>query len=224
MSATVYHSNCLPSDYPAEFRAIQAVLLRHGLPYNPISATRDVWCRDYMPVPATDGSLIQFVYWPRYLRSKGFANLITNPCCYRNLPFADHVRESVLILDGGAIEIYGKTGIVTERVFEDNYWYGRAELMQKLRTTLALKTLIVIPVEPKDETGHVDGVVRLMDEQSVIMNDYDALEADLLPMVRRSNKPFTSMGSSAFILSPMPRTTGSVRGACRRRSAATSTS
>lgn len=175
MPATVYHSDRLPTDYPDEFRAIQSILGRHNILYLPIPGTRDVWCRDYMPVLAADGNLVQFVYWPRYLRAKDFANLITPPDCYRDLSFADNVRESVILLDGGAIEICGKTGIVTERVFEDNYWYNREDLTLKLRAMLALNTLIVIPVEPGDETGHVDGVVRFINEQSVVMNDYDRL-------------------------------------------------
>ncbi|TLM69253.1 MAG: agmatine deiminase family protein [Deltaproteobacteria bacterium] len=175
MSATIYHADRLSLDYPAEFHAIQSVLGGHGIPYLPIPGTRDVWCRDYLPVPAATGDLVQFVYWPRYLRAKEFAHQITTPGCYRDLPFVGSVRESVIILDGGAVEICGKTGIVTERVFEDNYWYDREELTQKLKATLALNTLIVIPVEPGDVTGHVDGVVRFITDQSVIMNDYAKL-------------------------------------------------
>lgn len=175
MSTIVYHADRLSLDYPAEFHAIQSALGRYGVPYLPIPDTRDVWCRDYMPVQAANGDLVQFVYWPRYLRAKELANLITPPDCYRDLSFVGNVRESVILLDGGAIEICGKTGIVTERVFEDNYWYNRKDLTLKLRATLALNTLIVIPVEPGDETGHVDGVVRFINEQSVVMNDYDRL-------------------------------------------------
>ena len=172
---TVYHSDRLPTDFPAEFQSISVALGRFGIDYRPICGTRDIWCRDYMPVQAANDDLIQFVYWPRYLRSKEFAHQITPPYCYLDLPFAGTVRESVILLDGGAIEICGRTGIVTERVFEDNYWYARDELSQKLKTTLALERLVVIPIEPGDETGHVDGVVRFVNEQSVIMNDYSRL-------------------------------------------------
>jgi agmatine deiminase len=129
-----------------------------------------------MPVAATDGQLVQFVYRPRYLRAKKFSGLITPPTCYRQMPYASGVRESVVILDGGAIEIYGRTGIVTERVFGDNYWYDKGDLVEKLERTLKLDKLIIIPVEPGDETGHVDGVVRFVNEKQVVMNDYAALE------------------------------------------------
>lgn len=175
MFKTIYHSDHLPQSYPDEFQAIRETLGRHGVHYAAIPKTRDVWCRDYMPVVAADGELVQFVYWPRYLRNKHSAGLITPPTCYCKMPFADEVRESVILLDGGAIEICGRSGIVTERVFEDNAWYDKADLAEKLKATLKLDTLIVIPVEPGDETGHVDGVVRFVNETQVVMNDYDAL-------------------------------------------------
>lgn len=172
---TIYHSDKLPKTYPDEYESIREALGRYGVLYAAIPNTRDVWCRDYMPVVAADGAKVQFVYWPRYLRSNNASGLITPPTCYGNMPFAGNVRESVIILDGGAIEICGRTGIVTERVFEDNSWYDKADLVEKLKTTLKLETLIVIPVEPGDETGHVDGVVRFVNEKQVVMNDYAAL-------------------------------------------------
>ena len=177
MFITIYYSDHLPNSYPAEFQAIRKALGRHGVHYAAIPNTRDIWCRDYMPVVAADGELVQFVYWPRYLRTKQSAGLITPPTSYCKMPFADKVRESVIILDGGAVEICGRTGIVTERVFEDNSWYDRGELIEKLKATLRLEVLIVIPVEPGDETGHVDGVVRFVSEKQVVMNDYSALDS-----------------------------------------------
>lgn len=173
--SVVYHSDRLPQNCPAEYQAIQRLLAQHSIRYAAIPNTRDIWCRDYMPVVASDGKLVQFVYWPRYLRNRKSAGLITPPCCYRHLPFADEVRESVIILDGGTIEVCGGTGIVTERVFEDNAWYDKGELVEKLKQTLKLDTLIVIPVEPGDETGHVDGVVRFVGTQQVVLNDYARL-------------------------------------------------
>lgn len=172
MSIRVYHSDQLPKRYPDEYQAIRAALGRHKVQYAAIPNTRDIWCRDYMPVVAADGKLVQFVYWPRYLRTRAATGLITPPTCYHTIFFADNVSESVIILDGGAIEICGRAGIVTERVFEDNHWYDRQDLSKKLKATLRLETLIVIPVEPGDETGHVDGVVRFVSETQVVMNAY----------------------------------------------------
>lgn len=176
---TVYHSDRLPLDYPTEFLAIQSALGCNDIPYLPIPGTRDVWCRDYMPVQAANGDLFQFVYWPRYLRDPKHAGLITSPTCYRTLPFAGRVRTSDIILDGGAIEICGKSGLVTERVFEDNPRHDRLALLDQLRESLSLERLLVLPVEPGDETGHVDGVVRFVNEYQVVMNNYAPLGRQL---------------------------------------------
>lgn len=175
----VYYSNLLAVRYESVFLSIDEILYKYNIRYLEIPGTKDVWCRDYMPVTGANGKLVQFVYHPKYLRDRYYAKHITTPTCYRSLPFAAEVRESVIILDGGAIEICGQTGIVTERVFEDNYWYSRKELVQKLKESLGLSTLVVIPVEPEDITGHVDGVLRFVDEGCVIMNDYSSLRDDV---------------------------------------------
>lgn len=175
---TVWHSDKLPEAFPGVFAALKTILERHGIGYRTIVETRDIWCRDYMPVQASDGSMVQFVYWPRYLRDKKNATLITPPTCCRKALGETPVQESVIILDGGALEIRDRTGIVTERILEDNYWYGRDDLSDKIKKTLRLDRLIIIPVEPGDETGHVDGVVRFIDEGRVVMNDYARLTID----------------------------------------------
>lgn len=169
---TVWHPDQLPQRFPGIHATLGKILEKHDIAYTAIPCTRDIWCRDYMPVRSADGSLVQFVYWPRYLRKPAFSGSITTPGCYHDLAFSGRVRESVVILDGGGVEICCGTGIVTERVFADNYWYPHEELAGKLKATLKLERLIVIPVEPGDETGHVDGVVRFVNEQRVVLNDY----------------------------------------------------
>lgn len=168
----IFHSDLFPGRFPSLFQELSDIFAKHGIDYLPIPDTKDIWCRDYMPVRAADGNLVQFVYWPQYLRRKADLPLITPPTCYRDLPFAPRVRESVIFLDGGNLEISGETGIVTDRIYDDNPWYNQNELVERLRKVLALRTLIVIPEEPGDMTGHVDGMVRFIDETTVIMNDY----------------------------------------------------
>lgn len=172
----VFHSELLRKRFANTHATIGKSLAENGIAYIEIPQTKDIWCRDYMPVMAADGRLVQFVYWPRYLQAKKYKNIITPPTCYAGFDFGRRVEESVVILDGGNIQLCGRSGIVTERVFEDNYWYDRTALIAKLRETLNLERLIVIPVEPGDETGHSDGVVRFIDESAVLLNDYSSLD------------------------------------------------
>ena len=133
------------------------------------------WCRDYMPVKAADNSLVLFKYYPSYLRnSKSGLNSIPDQkkvCKNLKIPFTP--CEDI-ILDGGAIEIYGQSGILSDRLFRDNseVWkQDEKKLLKKLKDVLGLKKLIVIPQHPYDFTGHVDGLVRFINEKKVIIND-----------------------------------------------------
>lgn len=78
-----------------------------------------------------------------------------------------------IVLDGGAIEIYDKKGIVSDRVFQDNKSLPETKIYDEIKRVLELERLIVIPQHPYDFTGHVDGLVRFIDENSVVVNDLD---------------------------------------------------
>lgn len=137
-----------------------------------ISSHRDnIWCRDYMPVKSAAGLYIQFTYQPTYMRGmdkyKG------------NFPDKNKIKEeleldivsSEIILDGGAIEIFGNNGIVSDRVFRDNPGQTISSVYKELKKILGLIQLVVIPQYPYDFTGHVDGLVRFVNENQVVVND-----------------------------------------------------
>jgi len=135
---------------------------------------KNEWCRDYMPVKAADGTLILFRYYPSYLRGS-LSNLKTipdQPYLCDNLSLKYKVSE--IILDGGAIEICEGSGIVSDRVFRDNYDVWKQDekgLLLKLKDELRLSKLFVIPQHPYDFTGHVDGLVRFINKKKVLIND-----------------------------------------------------
>ena len=132
---------------------------------------KNIWCRDYMPVKSATGEFIRFTYCPVYMRGmEKYKN---------NFPDVEMILERIgvkakpseIVLDGGAIEIHGKKGIVSDRIFRDNPNKKAAEIYSELKELLALEQLIVIPQYPYDFTGHVDGLVRFIDENSVVVND-----------------------------------------------------
>jgi len=135
-------------------------------------SNKNEWCRDYMPVRSGDGTLVLFKYFPAYLKT---SNLKTIPdqtklCNSLGLEYT----KSDIILDGGAIEIYGRSGIVSDRIFRDNYDLWKQDergLLLKLRDELRLEKLFVIPQHPLDFTGHVDGLVRFISADKVLIND-----------------------------------------------------
>ena len=46
--------------YPQLFESLDAALEQRGIPYGLISGTRDIWCRDYMPIQVAEDSFVQF--------------------------------------------------------------------------------------------------------------------------------------------------------------------
>jgi agmatine deiminase len=135
------------------------------------NSSKNVWCRDYMPVKSARGKYIRFTYQPAYMRGmKKYEN---------NFPDVEMILQkfgleatpSDIVLDGGAIEIFGNKGIVSDRVFRDNKNKTATEIYNELKKVLGLDQLIVIPQYPYDFTGHVDGLVRFIDENRVVVND-----------------------------------------------------
>ena len=82
-----------------------------------------------------------------------------------------------IILDGGAIEVYEDAAIISDRVFRDNPKQNESELLEKLKTVLGLKKINVIPQHPYDFTGHVDGLLRFVDADTVLINDLSGIKS-----------------------------------------------
>ena len=64
----VYLSELLATRYPETCKRLTDILNRHNVPFAFLKGTKDIWCRDYMPVQTPSGKLIQFRYDPSYLR------------------------------------------------------------------------------------------------------------------------------------------------------------
>jgi agmatine deiminase len=61
---------------------------------------------------------------------------------------------------------------MTDRIFIDNPTYERKELIKDLLNYFEVDKLFFVPEQPHDFTGHSDGMVRFIDERTVIINDY----------------------------------------------------
>lgn len=152
----------------------------------------NVWARDFMPVKNADGELVQFTYSPSYM---------TDTDKWKNrIPVAQEVLDemnldtevklSSIILDGGNVEPFGTKAIVSDRIFRDNKCTTirkEQNLLAKLKKDLAVEQLIIIPQHPEDFTGHVDGLVRFVNENKVVINDYSE-EIAILKKEKKSYK------------------------------------
>ena len=170
----IWFSPLLERQFPEAFKEIIRALEDSALKYGLLDNTSDIWCRDYMPVKGADGEMVLFRYFPSYLRNseKGRKSITGQDAIFKCL--GRKCKTSAIILDGGAIEIHKDQGIVSDRLFRDNYeTWGNDEkgLLEELRKVLSLRELFVVPQHPYDFTGHVDGLVRFIDEKRVLIND-----------------------------------------------------
>lgn len=175
-----------------------------GLPTDrfPIAPVPDIWVRDFAPVAGVSVAL-KFRYRPLYSDAKLNAAVDEAFLAYLaqlGLPVA---RAGIALEGGNFVHDGAGTGVVTEKVFGVNRGVPRAEIRECLRRALGLDRLVVLPAEPGDRTGHVDGMLRFLAEGLLVVNDYSQIgdaghfEARLarildreLPEVRRCLLPY----------------------------------
>ena len=170
---TVYMSELLMDRYPDTCKKLLAILDKHHTNYSFIKRTKDIWCRDYMPVQIESGKLIQFTYDPWYL--KGTPELEAMRSDVREVCKANNIRPtfSDINLDGGNVLICQGRAIVSDRIFEENPNYGKETLLQELSQLLECEIIIIPSLRSKEEdfTGHADGMVRFVNKNTIVGNN-----------------------------------------------------
>jgi agmatine deiminase len=169
----LYLSGLLKAKYPVFTRRLEHILREQQIKLEYLEDTRDIWCRDYMPVQLDRDNLMQFWCDPNYLRYKKYIGSKTTgtEVLPQNLPMAD---ETDIILDGGNVISCGKKVIMTEIIFKDNKDRDHNGLLYELENIFRWP-IIIIPRIPGDFSGHADGMVRYYDKDIVLVNDYSDL-------------------------------------------------
>ncbi len=167
---TVYFSEKLRSGvrFTETCNALTALLEKHSIKYGFLEATKDIWCRDYMPIQIEKGKFVQFRYEPSYLKDD--LELQSNP---KKVCKANNIKPqfSKINLDGGNVVNWSDKAIITDRVFNENPEYSsRTKLIAEIEKLLEVE-IIVIPQIKSDMTGHADGMVRFVDRNTVLGND-----------------------------------------------------
>ncbi len=155
----VCFSGLILKRYPGLFNSLEAALEQRGIPYGLITGTRDIWCRDYMPIQVAADRFVQFKYDLRYLKSKKDKETIADVDGVCEAMGIEPVK-SMIRLDGGNVVTSGSKAIITDRIFSENSRCGKKRLVEELKELLLVKEIIIIPECPEDMTGHADGLVR----------------------------------------------------------------
>lgn len=174
---TLYLADCLPIKYQQFFANLEIILRKYDIPFQLLPATKDIWAVDYMPIQVSLNKFVQFIYNPDYLQSKKWIKTISNVdniCHSINLKCV----KSDIVLDGGNVIKANDKVIMCDKVFFENPHYSRQKLSNKLRELFEIDKLFFVPQQPKDFTGHADGMVRFLDNNTVIINDYSKENKD----------------------------------------------
>ena len=154
---------------PAADRLFTA-LSANGISHKLLNNTKDIWLRDFMPVKTKSGKYVSFRYEPSYLANDpqlrtDFKTDIAPSFKVDNLVYTD------INLDGGNVVFSPSKEkvIISDRVFSENPEYDKNTLLLELEKLLEASVLI-IPSLKSDMTGHADGMVRFVDENTVVTN------------------------------------------------------
>jgi agmatine deiminase len=168
----LYLADKLPVKYPTFYKSLQAVLKEIDIPISLLPHTKDVWAVDYMPIQVTENRFVKFVYNPNYLRDSikwrktiSDANAI---CTALKFP----VYNSDILIDGGNVIKGANKVILCDKVFKENPHYTEKKLINELERQFEVDKIIFIPTDPSDDIGHADGMVRFLDDNTVLINDY----------------------------------------------------
>ena len=167
----VYLSELIEERFQESFNRLTAVLKKHGVEYRLLKGTKDIWCRDYMPIQTESGKLVQFRYDPSYL--KGQKEWEESRSDVREVCRLNGFEPvfSNINLDGGNVLLCSGRAIVSDRIFSENPEYtDKNQLINELSELLEAE-IIVIPAQNGDYTGHADGMVRFINHDTILGNN-----------------------------------------------------
>lgn len=169
----LYFSSILQTNptYKSAADRLFAAFESAGIEYRLLCGTHDIWLRDFMPVQIRDGSYVSFRYEPSYLAD--IPKLKTNYKQDIASQFSFSITYSDINLDGGNVVISPskEKAIISDRILKENPNYTQAELIKTLEQQLKAQVILIPSLKKKnDMTGHADGMVRFVNENTVIGN------------------------------------------------------
>lgn len=164
-----------------------------------LTATKDIWVRDFMPIQLSEKTFVRYKYAPDYLyvhpNDKKYITNSYQTC--DNLKKShlkgqvDSFQETDLIIDGGNVVICGNTIIMTDKVLKENTAENRAKrssnrkiefkdiIIEDLSDIFGGRKIILIPwtapatsdyKKEDDVYGHADGLIKYIGGNRILMS------------------------------------------------------
>lgn len=154
-----------------------------------------IWLKDIMPFenvvfkPA-------FSYLPKKEKKLLEKNILEFYNASNHWIKNDQIKYSDLMLDGGSIIKNSDMYFVSQKFVEDN---GKESIKKLYDTLNECYNIIFIQPDPLDKTGHIDSVIRPIDKNLVLLNDY----RNICPDVHEKNTKVLSDNKIDYILIPV---------------------
>lgn len=170
----IYFSSLLKTDptYKPAADNLFAALDLFNIKYKFILGTKDIWVRDFMLVKTRSGRYVSFRYEPSYLNDYPYLKTDFRRDISGQLSFEDIVYSDINLDGGNVVFSPLKTkSIISDRIFSENTDRSSAELVEELERLLETQVIMIPSLSMRyDMTGHADGMVRFIDENTVIGN------------------------------------------------------
>lgn len=179
----VYFSSLLPEKYPILNAHITEALQKRGILFFYLSGTKDIWCRDYMPIQIEESHYIFYKYTPNYLQDKIGLQLQTNPeevfqtDSNRLQPIQHNCIAMDLVIDGGNVVKCSDKIVMTNKVFVENKDKTPKEVQQLLEDAFRCE-IIFLPWDKQEKCGHSDGIIHYLGDNRVLMTNYADFDED----------------------------------------------
>lgn len=168
---TVYFSEWLKKDYSDIYKGLARILNKHNVAYDIIPNTKDVWCRDYMPLQLDKERYLCYEYKPDYLmknaNNRKYITDSLNVCRDMQL----NIKETPLIMDGGNVVKVGNKAIMTEKVFVENPSIDEDTLKKQMEKQMECE-VVFIPWDRNEKYGHSDGIIKPISDNTILMTNY----------------------------------------------------
>lgn len=186
----LYFSELLSTEdkYEIIWQNITKALSAAGVKYGLLPHTADIWARDYMPVQVSKEKFVEYRYDPDYLQGieSGCRNLKTYPDMVCDAIGLSTVKTD-LIIDGGNV-VKSRNGIVmTDKVvLENRLKYSKQKLLSRLHEVFEVDKVVLIPADSENIFGHADGMLRFIDDDTVLVSSFYRGDKEMLRQLSRA--------------------------------------
>lgn len=169
----VFFSDLLPKKCPILYNSIDKILCDNGIDHRLLTNTKDIWCRDYMPIQQSEKHFVFYKYNPDYLQTPYYKRTITDVNSIGNIDCLrqEKVTNLDLVLDGGNIVKCDDKIIMTKKVFAENKDKKQKDIIRMLEEAFQCD-IIFLPWDEEEIFGHSDGIVHFVGNNQVLMTNY----------------------------------------------------